>query len=104
MIAAQTIACTNNAGFVMSFDVVWFDPNTGKDESSKSTGNYPIDDTRSIDMSDYSLDVGTPIRPKVDAVAGPNNYGDTYVTYAPNGVTAVYDVKGTVFGYSVHLL
>ena len=44
MVEVQKIACTNNAGFVMSFKAV----TTGG--TSDSTDNYPIDQTRVVDL------------------------------------------------------
>jgi hypothetical protein len=106
MTAVRAIACVNNAAFVMSFGFEIFDvqiPATVILEGVDS-GNYPIDQTRSIDLATTGIAEGTPIRPQVRAVWGDTNLGNRWVTYANNGETATYDVRGTTLNYSVDLI
>jgi|SRR5215470_15480594 len=102
----QTIACVNDAGFVMSFGIEVLDMNTGLPMivESLDTGNYPIDQTRSIDLSTTGIAEGTFVRPQVRPVWGSTNNGDRYVQYAHNGETASWEVSGIITSYSVHLI
>lgn len=95
----QKVALVNNAGFVLSWTA---SARTG--EQSASTGDYPINQTRIIDLSTTALPEVTDIRPYVEAVGGTNEYGSSYVSYCDNGQTATYTVTGTTFDYSVALL
>lgn len=95
----QKVAVVNNAGFVLSWAA---SARTG--EQSAPTGDYPINQTRIIDLSTTALPEGTDIRPYVEAVGGTNQYGSSYVSYCDNGQTATYTVTGTTFDYSVTLL
>jgi hypothetical protein len=52
----QTIACVNNAGFVMSFGIQILDiDNSGRilTVEGLETEHYPIDQTRTIDLSSH---------------------------------------------------
>ena len=102
----QTIACVNNAGFVMSFGVEILDIDHGIEETINNldSGNYPIDQTRSIDLSSTGIAEGTLVRPQVHAVWGDTNHGDRWVQYTKNGQTATFAVSGTTLNYSVNLI
>lgn len=95
----QKIACVNAAGFVMSFDV-----RTASGLRTSSSGNYPIDQSRTIDLGDVGLAEGTEIWPVVHAVLGKTKSGNPHVTYQKNGQLATYEVKGTTLNYSVKLI
>jgi len=99
----QKIACVNDAGFVMSFDLQFVDPGTGHWVTAANSGDYPIDQTRSLDGQSVNLPAGVSIRPEVHAVLGVTHDGDA-VEYQPNGQTATYEVKGTTLFYSVKLI
>ena len=106
MIQVQYIACTNDAGFVMSFAVKWLDQSGEWHTTKWDSGHYPIDQTRTT--PDLTT-IGVPsdavaIVPFVDAVLGKNETGSPYVQYATNGHTAVFEVKGTTLDYSVKLI
>jgi hypothetical protein len=104
----QTIACVNNAGFVMSFGIEIFDENIGliRVWEGVDTGNYPIDQTRSIDLASMGIPEGTFVRPVIRPVgANSTNSGDYFVQYIPySDETATYDVSGILGTYSVHLI
>jgi hypothetical protein len=105
VLQVQKIACTNAAGFVMYFNPEYIDPNTGQfAESPPDSPSYPIDQTKTIDLSSSSVPVGASVRPKVHADGGDNNPGDTLVQYAQNGQTATYEVQGTTLDYTVKLV
>ncbi|MFI5821339.1 hypothetical protein ACIA8I_19895 [Streptomyces rishiriensis] len=95
----QKMAVVNNAGFVLSWAAT---ARTG--EQSAPTGEYPINETRVIDLSTTSWPTGTDVRPYVEAVGGTKEFGSSYVSYCDNGQTATYTVTGTTFDYSVALL
>jgi hypothetical protein len=105
-LAVETIACVNNAGFVMSFGLEIFDPDIGAIVAVEGvdSGNYPIDQTRQIDLSTTGISEGVSVRPQVHAVLGNTNSGNRFVQYAKNGQTATYDVRGTTLNYSVDLI
>lgn len=103
----KTIACVNNAGFVMSFGLELLDiVNTGRSLiiTDVDSGNYPINQVRMLELDQFGLAEGTLIRPHVRAVWGVNNPGDAWVIYQRNGQTATYDVTGTTLFYNVHLI
>ncbi|MFI6792503.1 hypothetical protein ACIBG4_34765 [Nonomuraea sp. NPDC050383] len=105
MLQVENIACVNNAGFVMYFNVEFLDPNTGQfAESPPDTGNYPINQTRTIPLDSTQVPVGASVRPRVHADGGENESGDTLVQYAQNGQTATYEVQGTTLDYTVKLI
>jgi hypothetical protein len=95
----QKIACTNNAGFVMSFYV-----EIGGKLRTDSTDHYPIDQTETIDLGELPIGPGTEIWPVVSAVLGKTESGSPDVTFAENGQVATYEVKGTTLDFSVDLI
>ncbi|GII76422.1 hypothetical protein Sru01_14040 [Sphaerisporangium rufum] len=95
----QKIAVVNNAAFVLSWSA-----STRTGERSATTDAYPINQTRTIDLAATAFPEGTDVRPYVHAVAGTDNYGNSYVSYCDNGQTATYTVTGTTLDYSVTLL
>ncbi|MEU0673473.1 hypothetical protein ABZ330_11330 [Streptomyces sp. NPDC006172] len=95
----QKVAVVNNAGFVLSWA-----PATRDGEHLAPTDDYPINQTRTVDLSAASLTQGTDVRPYVEAVGGVSEFGTSYVSYCDNGQTATYTVTGTTFDYSVTLL
>lgn len=99
MLQVQNIACTNNAGFVMNFDV-----QTASGLKTNGSGNYPINQHRVIDLGNYDLAEGTEMWPVVHAILGRTHSGEPHVQYAKNGQTATYEVKGGTLNYSVKLV
>jgi hypothetical protein len=95
----QKIACVNNAGFVMNFEV-----HTTSGLRTSNSGNYPIDQTRVIDLAGLGIAEGTEVFPVVQAILGKTNSGDPHVYYEQNGQTATYEVKGATLTYSVQLI
>lgn len=97
----QHIACINNAGFAMWFEI---DRVSGGGQAGR-TRRYPINQTRKVDLAtlrfnDEPLQVGDEVRPRVRAIAGQLRTGPS-VRYAPNGHTATYTVRGTTLNFSV---
>lgn len=97
----QHIACVNNAGFVMNFQIRR--QRDGRDAGD--SGRYPINQSRRIDLSGLEfggdrLQIGDLVQPRVNAVAGSTRDGPG-VRYAPNGQTATFNVRGTTLDYSV---
>lgn len=95
----QKIACTNNAGFVMKFEV-----HTTTGLQTGDSGNYPIDQTRVIDLGNLGIAEGTEIFPVVHAILGKTNSGEPHVFYSTNGQVATYEVRGSTLNYSVNLI
>lgn len=99
MIQVQKIACSNHAGFVMSFKAVC------SDGGSNDTDNYPINQTRVIDLAETALPEGTEVWPEVHPVFGPSRQSEpAHVQFALNGQTATYVVRSTALTYSVELV
>jgi hypothetical protein len=94
----QKIACVNNAAFVMNFQAV---TQGGK---SDLTDNYPIDQTRVIDLADTPFREGVEFWPEVHAILGKSQSAGEHVVFRMNGQTATYEVNGTTFQYSINLL
>ncbi|TLS46637.1 hypothetical protein FE633_08035 [Streptomyces montanus] len=92
----QKVAVVNNAGFVLSWT-----PTARTGEQSAPSDDYPINQTRIIDLSTTAFAERTDVRPYVQAVGGTNEFGSSYVSYCDNGQTATYTVTGTTFDYSV---
>jgi len=103
MIEVQYIECVNNAAFVMSFGIQILDENTGLIliVDGLDTGNYPIGQSRRINLATIGIEPGTVVRPQVRAVWGVNNPGDEWVRFQPNRFLAKYDVRGTTLSYTV---
>ncbi|MEU3118010.1 MULTISPECIES: hypothetical protein [Micromonospora] len=95
----QRIAVVNNAAFVMSFSV-----QASNGLETANTDNYPINQSRTIDLTTTALPVGADVRPVVDAVAGATRTPSSFVSYCENGQTATYSVTGTTYDYSVTLI
>jgi hypothetical protein len=98
VIQVQKIACVNNAGFVMSFDA------SCAGGTSNSSGNYPIDQTRVIDLGETPFRTGIEFWPEVHAVLGKTQSADEHVLFEMNGQTATYEVRGTTLNYSIKLI
>jgi hypothetical protein len=99
----QKIACVNNAGFVMNFQVAYLDED-GNTQVTDNSGNYPIDQTRTIDLAGAGIEEGSFMWPHVHAVLGITKDGEPKVKYAKNGHVGTYEVKGTTLIYSVNLI
>ncbi|NEO75714.1 hypothetical protein [Moorena sp. SIO4G3] len=93
----QKIACTNNAGFVMNFYVDIEGLKTG------GSGDYPINQTRTIDVGEYPIGEGFSMKPVVNAVLGKTLAGPS-VIFKRNGQTATYSVTGTTLIYKICLI
>ncbi|MFD6415886.1 hypothetical protein [Streptomyces sp. NPDC060194] len=95
----QKITVVNNSGYVLNWQ-----PSTRTGELSYSTENYPVNQSRTIDLATTGFAEGTEVRPLVKAVAGTSEYGNRYVGYCANGQTATYSATGTTLDPAVTLL
>jgi hypothetical protein len=95
----QKISVVNNAAFVMSYRL-----QTREGITTAPTDNYPINQTRTTDLTTTELPLGADVRPLVSAVAGDENLGNLFVSYCDNGQTATYSVTGTTLDFQVTLL
>lgn len=98
MISAQKVACTNHAGFVMSFVA------ETAGAHSLGTGNYPINQTEVIDLGTSAFREGLEFWPLVDAVLGKTVASADHFIFAMNGQTVTYEVQGTTQDYSVTMV
>jgi hypothetical protein len=98
MEAVQRFECKNKAAFVMSFLV------TDGTSNTPSSGNYPVLESRTIDLSSSKLPEGTSVWAVVSAYWGSTKAATEEFSFAMNGKTAVYEVEGTLFGYSINFM
>ncbi|MFN0148808.1 MAG: hypothetical protein ACKVT1_20080 [Dehalococcoidia bacterium] len=98
MIEAQNIACVNDAGFVMSFQAVC------AGGSSNGSGDYPIGQSRLIDLGATPFKTGIEFWPEVHAILGKTQSAPDHIVFAMNGQTATYEVRGTTLDYSIKLI
>lgn len=98
MVEVQKIECHNDAWFVMSFQTAW---NSGV---SEFTDNYPVLQTRTIDLASTSFPEGVEVFPIVSAVLGKTEQSRDHVTFKLNEKTAVYRVTGSTQNYSIDFI
>jgi hypothetical protein len=98
MDAVQYIECRNRAAFVMSFLA------TDGRLATPSSGEYPVAQSRTIDLSRTRFREGDPVWPQVSAVWGKTKEAPDRLSFAVNGKTAVYEVKGVTLSYSIRLV
>ncbi|TAL34430.1 MAG: hypothetical protein EPN93_11955 [Spirochaetes bacterium] len=101
---AQKIACFNNAGFVMSFEIHYVNPDNTSGSCCK-TDNFPINSHMVRDLATDAPEIkeGALVRAKVYASGGYDVSGNRWVIYKKNNQAATYDVKGTTTDYTVIL-
>lgn len=97
-IYVQKIACVNNAAFVMKFAVEF--EQGGATKATSETENYPINQSRVIDLAEHGLALRTAIWPFVRAFWGKDARGPR-LSYSPNGQTATFSVTGTTLHYAI---
>ena len=98
MVEAQKIACVNDAGFVMNFLAVT------AGGTSDPTENYPINQSRVVDLGETPFREGVEFWPEVHAILGKTQSAPEHVVFKLNGQTATYEVRGTTFNYSIKLI
>jgi hypothetical protein len=100
---AQRIAVMNSAALVVSFTVKYKDE-SGKDGLSPSSENFPVLQRASVDMAKVrGIYPGAKMKPHITAMAAGEQDGPE-IEFAPNELTAVYDVTGTAGSYKVELI
>ncbi|MFD6296060.1 hypothetical protein ACFWFU_14750 [Streptomyces sp. NPDC060235] len=95
----QKVTVVNNSGYVLNWQ-----PSSHTGEVSASTESYPVNQSRTIDLSTTGWAEGTEVRPLVHALAGTDEFGNRYVSYCDNGQTATYTATGTTLDPAVTLL
>lgn len=98
----QKIACDNAAGIVMNFNVAYINDD-GDTLTFGDSGNYPIDQARTIDLGAAGVPDGAFIWPIVNGVAAGTVEAPKKVKYASNGNVATYVVTGVSFNFNVTL-
>ena len=95
------ICVTNAAGFVLHFDLKDMDT----DSISQDSGDYPIDQTKCLSMSDLAnVAEGDLILCRVHAVAGESKDCMDAVRFSANSTeTASFNCRGTTLDYSCNL-
>lgn len=87
----SSITCNNNGAFVMKFKVKWDGGESGW------TDNYPIDQSKTIDLSTLNIPPGSEVWPEVHAEAGTSKNCGDHVQYQPGDNNATYRISGTTF-------
>ncbi|MET9255401.1 hypothetical protein [Streptomyces sp. NPDC003717] len=95
----QKVNVVNNGAYVLSWQA---SSRTGR--LSAATDDYPVNQTRTIDLSTAGYAEGTQVRPLVQAVAGTQEFGNRYVSYCANGQSATYSATGTTLDPAVTLI
>ncbi|PRY44869.1 hypothetical protein [Umezawaea tangerina] len=95
----EKVAVVNNGGFTIKFAV-----STREGSLTPGTDVYPINQSRTIDLTATDLTEGVDVRPIVEATAGDTVPGNTFVSYCANGQTATYTASGTTLDYTVTLI
>lgn len=99
---ASKIACVNNGGFSMRVRVVGIVDEVR--HCSDWTDHYPIDKTRTIDLSTLAWCVrGTNVWPEVDPAGGPAKEAADKVRFDPGAGTGTYVVTGTTLHVKITL-
>ncbi|MGR5141241.1 hypothetical protein ACQKPX_06105 [Photobacterium sp. DNB23_23_1] len=99
----QKISCVNSAAFVMHFEVKTH--MAAQDISLGSTGNYPVGQERTIDLSAVDgLEPGMEVFVVVKAVLGKTEKYKEKYTYQKNGLTQAFRVHGTTLNYTIQEL
>jgi len=93
----QLIECKNSAAFNMSFRV------TSADKTSDPTDEYPVLQSRSIDLSGAGFNEGDEVWPQVHAVWGKTIDSNDHVVFKRSGKKAVYEVTGVLWDFKVVL-
>lgn len=100
---AQRVAVLNNAAVVLSFQVKYKDE-SGKDGVTASSGNLTYGQKHTIDLADRAgIHPGAKMKPKVAVMTGGDHDGPE-IEFAPNDLTAVYTITGTVSSVTVELI
>ncbi|RAJ39985.1 hypothetical protein K353_03473 [Kitasatospora sp. SolWspMP-SS2h] len=95
----QKINVVNNGAYVLSWQA-----STRTGRLSAATENYPVNQSRTIDLTSAGFPEGAEVRPLVKVVAGTQAFGNLYVSYCANGQSATYTATGTTLSPSVTLL
>ncbi len=96
MDAIQRIECKNKAAFVMSFVI------TDGKFTTPSSGDYPVLQSRTIDLAPTKLPQGDVVWAVVSAYWGSTKAANEKFIFAMNGKIAVYEVEGVLWDYSIN--
>lgn len=94
----EQVCVMNHGGFVMDFQAK--DVQT---HSSVSSGSYPINQKQCVDLGDAAPE-GSEFKVSINAHAGKNVDGNRHVNYTKNGLTALFQCKGSTLNYDCKLL
>jgi hypothetical protein len=99
--SVSKVCVTNDAGFVLD----WYLQDLLSNAKSESTDNYPIDQTKCLELSTIpNVAIGDVVMCSVHADAGVTHFCSSAVKYI-NGTeqTATFTCTGTTLDYSCHL-
>jgi hypothetical protein len=97
----QKVCIINHAGFVMSYDV----QNRQTKENVATIGNYPIDQTKCIDLgSNNDVKDGDVLQTVVHAFWGKTQNTNHNVQFRKNNLQATFECRGTTLNYNCNLM
>ncbi len=100
---AQRVVVLNQAAAILSFHVEYKDE-LGKDGTSNTSGNLLYNQKHSIDMIKFAgIYTGAKIRPMITVTAD-GDYSGVEIEYAPNELSAVYSVSGTLGSIKIEIV
>ena len=96
-IQASKACVTNSGGYVLHW---WYD-DLNLDTESPDSGNYPIDQTRCMDMvgNIVGLETGNFVEVYVHAQAGVTKSADNPLIYDPTGPVVTFTCNGTTLNF-----
>ncbi|WP_171014040.1 hypothetical protein [Chitinivorax sp. B] len=105
LVFVQHVVCINRGSLVTSFRIQ--QPYNAQQPEAGTSGNILYSQFRAIDLEtlqfgEQPLEISDWIRPIVSAVWGSEQAGPP-VRYAPNGMTAVFEITGTPLNFRVDL-
>lgn len=98
----ERITCNNSGAFVMQFWIYYIDHN-GNLKHTKSTHQFPVGQSATIDLNNKGIPEGTIVYPSVKAIAGQSNNQGKRLKYSRNGQTGSYKCHGVTWEVKVDL-
>ena len=98
------ITCESGAGFVQEFRVVWKEGEHTR-VSDWTSGRYPNPQSKTVELSQFGIPVGSEVWVEVHAIAGKTKQAGDHVAYSPDSDDAAwYKTTGTTLIYSIKLM
>jgi len=96
--SVENVCVMNHAGFVMDFFAI-----DVKTDHRVGSGTYPINQKQCVDLGDAAPE-GSEFQVSINAHGGKNMKGNRHVNYKKNGLSALFQCKGSTMDYHCKLL